>query len=143
MSSVRPPKCLLTSARCRNALTVASVCASVSWPPLRIHDVEIKLVGQPLVKLHRLGVEANACGGEVVGANHRGVARRVAATQISFLQYGNVRDAVILGEVISSRHTVPPATDDHHVVMRLEISGAWQIGELLERVIFIQTEFQQ
>ena len=109
--------------------------------PLRIHDVEIKLVGQPLIKLHRLGVEANACRGEVVGANHRGVARRVAATQIGFLQHGNVRDAVILGEVISSRHTVPPATDDHHVVMRLEISRRWQIGDLLEGEVFIEAKF--
>ncbi|MNV98794.1 hypothetical protein D3C71_1940850 [compost metagenome] len=30
--SVRPPKCLLTSARWRKARTVASVCARVSWP---------------------------------------------------------------------------------------------------------------
>ena len=111
--------------------------------PLRIHDVEINLVRQPLIKLYRLGVKANARGGEVIGANHRGITRRIAATQVGFLQHGNVRDAVILGEVIRGRHTMPPAADNHHVILRFEISGARQIGDLLKRVVFIQTEFQQ
>ena len=111
--------------------------------PLRVHDVEIKLVRQPLIKLYRLGVKANARGGEVIGANHRGVARRVAATQVALLKHCDVRDAVIFGEVIRGRHTMPPAADNHHVIVGFEISGARQIGDLLKRVVFIQTEFQQ
>ena len=92
--------------------------------PLRIHDVEIKLVRQPLIELHRLGVKANPRGGEVIGANDRRIARRVAAAQVGFLKHCDIRDAVILGEVIRGRHAVTAATDNHHVVMRLEISGA-------------------
>ena len=111
--------------------------------PLRVHDVEIKFIRQPLIELHRLGVEANARGGEVIGANHRRIARRIAAAQIGFLEHRDVGDAVILGEVVGGRHAVPPAADDHHVIVRFEISGARQIGDLLKRKIFVQTEFQE
>ena len=92
--------------------------------PLRIHDVEIKFIRQPLIKLHRLGIKANPRGGEVIGANDRCIACCVAAAQVGLLEHRNIRDAVILGEVIRGRHAVSPATDNHHVIVRLEISGA-------------------
>ena len=50
--------------------------------PLRIHDIEVKLIREPLKQSHRLGVKTHTLWGQVIGANHRRITRRIATAQI-------------------------------------------------------------
>ncbi|MNC29736.1 hypothetical protein D3C75_779990 [compost metagenome] len=61
-----------------------------------VHDVEVEFVGQAFEHPHRLGVETHTFAGQVVGADHGGIARGVAAAQIALFQHRNVCDAVVL-----------------------------------------------
>ncbi|MNL57160.1 hypothetical protein D3C87_1807030 [compost metagenome] len=63
---------------------------------LGVHDVEVEFVGQAFEHPHRLGVETHTFAGKVVGADHGGIARGVAAAQIALFQHRNVCDAVVL-----------------------------------------------
>ncbi|MNF97675.1 hypothetical protein D3C84_805120 [compost metagenome] len=107
---------------------------------LGVHDVEIEFVGQALEHPHRLGIETHAFAGQVVGADHRGVARGIAAAQVGLLQYCDVRDTVVPGQVISGGQAVAAGTDDHHVIARLEFLRWRQIH--VHRVLRTQPVFQ-
>ncbi|MNC64236.1 hypothetical protein D3C75_1144230 [compost metagenome] len=83
---------------------------------LGVHDVEIEFVGQALEHPHRLGIETHAFAGQVIGADHRRVARGVTAAQIGFFQHRDVVDAVVSGQVISGGQAMAAGADDHHVI---------------------------
>ncbi len=105
-----------------------------------IHDVEVEFVGQAFEHPHRLGVEAHALAGQVVGADHCGVARGIAATQIALFQHRDIADAVVLREVIGGGQAMAAAADDHHVIGRLEFLRRGQVD--LYRVLRTEPVFQ-
>src|SRR5947209_283517 len=101
-SSIAASRELEPATACRMAPACGSNrCVGVrqrEMPALGIHDVEVELVAESLKKRNGLRVERHSLDGEIIGAHDRGIAPRVAAAEISFLQDCNVADAVILGE---------------------------------------------
>ena len=118
MSSVRPPKCLLTSARWRKARTVASVCASVA-DLLRVHDVEVKFV-RDFRTAYGFTVELYPFGRQIIRAND-GRVLAVLPPPDSLLQHRDVGNTMIFGEVIGSRHSVTATANDDNVILTLEV----------------------
>ena len=108
---------------------------------LGVHDVEVEFVGQVLEHPHRLCVEAHALRSQVVGADHRRVARSVAAAQVGLFQHRDIGHAVVPGQVVGDSQAVAAAANDHHVVARLEFARWRQVD--LHRVVGAQAVFQQ
>jgi hypothetical protein len=59
------------------------------------HEVDVELVGEALPELERVLVDGAAFVPKVVGAQHRGVAPRVAAADPAFLEHRDVAHAVV------------------------------------------------
>src|SRR5207247_1206681 len=55
---------------------------------------------------------------QIVGADDRRVAARVAGPDVALLENGDARDAVDLGEVVRSREAMAATADDDDVVAR-------------------------
>src|SRR5687768_4272930 len=83
------------------------------------HDVEIELAAQTLVELQRMIVEGCTGGIEIIRATHLRVATRVATADPALLEHGDISNAVLPGEIVSSREPMPTAADDHHLVAGL------------------------
>ncbi len=101
-------------------LDVAHVLQRVSevqHAALAEHHVEVEVLGEPLPELHRLLVQVRRLVPQVVGADDRRVAARVAAADPALLQHRDVGDAVLLGEVVRGREPVAAAADDDDVVL--------------------------
>ena len=90
---------------------------------LREHQVEVELGREPLVELHARAVERGALGRAVVRADDRRVAAGGARADVRLLEHGDVRDAVVLGEVVGGREPVRAAADDHDVVALLQLAA--------------------
>ena len=93
-------------------------------PALREHHVEVEDVREILPELHRVLVELGVAVEQVVRADDGGVAPHIAAADPTFLEHGDVADAVQLGEVESGRQTVPTTADDDDVVGLLRLRRA-------------------
>ncbi len=93
--------------------------AQVDDAALAHHDVVVEVLLQALPELHRPLVERLVARQQVIRADDRGVAARIARADPAPLHHGDVRDAVVLREVIGRGEPVPAAADDHDVVARL------------------------
>ena len=69
-------------------------------------------------------VERGTLVEQVIGANDRGVAAGVAAADPALLEHGDVRQAVLLGQVVGSPQAVTAAPDDDGVVVGLRLGLA-------------------
>ena len=106
------------------ALHVVHVVREHHDAALREHDVVVELLRQALPQLEGMLVDGGALVLEVVGADDGGVARRVAAADPPLLEHGDVGEAVLLGEVVGRRQTMPAAADDDGGVGRLRLRRA-------------------
>ncbi len=88
---------------------------------LREEEVEVELGAEALVEADALLVEARALGRAVVGADDRRVAAGRARAEVALLEHGDVRDPVVLRQVVRGREPVRAAADDHDVVARLQL----------------------
>ena len=55
---------------------------------------------------------------QVICAHDGGVATDIATAQIALLKHGDIRDAMIFGEVIGGCQTVAATANDNHVILR-------------------------
>ena len=89
----------------------------IDHPALVVHEVEIQLVGQPLIERHRFHVERNALVAQVVGADGNGVASDIAAAEPASLQDGNLLLPVIPGQVIGGGQPMSTGPDDQRIIV--------------------------
>jgi hypothetical protein len=85
--------------------------------PLAQHDVEVQILGETLVEPQRKIVEARTLGIQVIRTYDRRIAAGVAATDPAALEHGDIRDAMVLGEIIRGRKPVAAAADHDDVVL--------------------------
>ncbi len=98
------------------------------------HDVEVQLSRQTFEQVHREVIESRTLRKQVVGANHRGIASRIAAAQPTLFYDGDVADAVVLCKVVCRCQAMAAAADDNDV-----ITGLW-IGLVpSRRPVFMST----
>ena len=86
-------------------------------PVLREHEVEVELGRELLVELDALLVERRALGSAVVRADDRRVPAGRARADVALLEDRDVRDPVVLREVVGGREAVRAAADDDDVVV--------------------------
>ena len=86
----------------------------------RVENVEVEIVAQRLIQAHRLIVEPNAFMCEVVGSDDCSVACGVAASKISLIQNGDVRNAVIFCKIIGGCQPMATGADNYDIVTGLE-----------------------
>ena len=103
---------------------VVQVVREMQHAALAEHDVEVQLLGEPLPQLDRVIVDASALVPEVVGADDRRIAPGVAAAEPALFEHGHVAHAVLLGQVVGGRQTVPASADDDHLIARLRLRAA-------------------
>src|SRR5262245_42504661 len=108
---------------------------------LAVHDVVVEVVAEVLIEPHRLVVEGDALGRQIVGADDRRVARGVAAGEIALLDHGHVGDAPVARQVERRREAMAAAADDHHVVSFLQLRRTREV--MLRRVLPAESVFQQ
>ena len=114
--------------------TSLQVVREVQHAALAEQDVVVELLRQPLPQLERVLVDRRALVPEVVRADDRRVAAHVAAAEPAALEHGDVRDAVVLREVVGGREAVPAGADDHDVVGPLRVRRApEEVGVLVLR----------
>ena len=82
------------------------------------HGVVVEVLLQPFPELHRPFVERLIAGQKVVGADDRGVTAGVARADPAFFQHGDIGYAMLFGEIVRRRQSMPAAADNDHVVMR-------------------------
>jgi hypothetical protein len=104
------------------------------------HHVVVQVLGQAFPQFHRVFVQVRRLVPQVVGTNDGGVARGVTAAQPAFFDHGHVGDAVLLGQVVGGRQTMPATADDDHVVDLLGVGVrhircqfSWWLRECLKR----------
>ena len=95
--------------------------AQVDLATRGVHDVEVQILAEALPKLQRLLVEPGVAVDHVVRSNDRRITASIAATDVVFLEHGDVADAVVLGEVIGGGKTVPAAAHDYDIVRGLGV----------------------
>ena len=103
------------------ALNVVDVVREHQHAALREHHVVVQFLRQALPELEGVLVEGRALVVEVVGADDRGVAAGIAASDPALLQHGDVGDAVDGREVVGRRQAVAAAADDDDVVGRFRL----------------------
>jgi len=86
----------------------------------RVEQVEIEILRQVPPEAHALIVELHPFGREVVRADDGGIASRVAAADVSFLDHGDVANTMVAGQVVRGRQAVAAGADDHDVVGRFQ-----------------------
>ena len=105
-----------------NALAlVMQVVGQIEHATLREEDVVIELFFPAFPELERVLVHGCALVPEVVRANDRRVAHGVAVADPAALDDRDVRQAMILGEVVRGREAMQTATDDDGVIRRLRL----------------------
>ena len=80
------------------------------------HDVQVQVGSHCPVQLERAVVEGHTLGREVVGAHDGGVAARPASTDVTLVEHGHVRDAVVRGQVVGRGEAVQAGADNDDVV---------------------------
>ena len=108
---------------------------------LGIHHVDVEIVRQPAPQLDGLLVELDALGRQIVGADDRGVARRVAAGEPTLVQDAHVLDAVLRGQIVGDGQAMAAGADDDHVVGGLELRAPAEVRVV--RVLFGQRVLQE
>jgi hypothetical protein len=91
----------------------------VQHAALAHHRVVVEVLLEPFPELHRVLVERLVARQQIVRADDRRIAARVARADVALLEERHVADAVVLREVVGGREAVPPAADDDHVVRGL------------------------
>ena len=105
-----------------NALAlVVQVVGQVEHPTLREEDVVVELFFPALPELERMLVHSCALVPEVVRTNDRRIAHGVAVADPAALDDRDVRQAMILGEVVRGREAMQTAADDDGVIRRLRL----------------------
>ena len=110
-------------------------------PALRIHDVDVDLFGEAAKQLDGFLVKGDAFRREIVCADDRCVARRVAAAQPCLVEHGNIADAVTACEIEGGRKPVSTGADDDDVVILLELRLPAELRRI--PVTGIEAVFQQ
>ncbi len=100
------------------------VVREVQHTALTQHDVEIEFLAQSFIKLQCLLVDSRALIPQIVRADDSRVAAGVAAAQPALLENSHVGDAVFFRQVVCGGKTVPPATDDDHLVTLFRLGCA-------------------
>ena len=98
---------------------VLQIMAKVIYPALAEHDVVVQILAQAFPQLHRFFIQVCGFIPQVIRAHDRSVTARVTAADPAFFQHRDIGDAVLPGEVVSSRKPVTTATDDQYVIFRL------------------------
>ncbi len=95
---------------------LADVVQDVQHALLVELEIPVEVVLEALPQFQGVLVDRGGCVPQVVRADHRRVAGDVAAGEPTLLDDADVRDAVVLGEVVGRRKAVPAAAHDDHVV---------------------------
>ena len=90
----------------------------------RIHHVVVQLLRQALPQLQRVLVEGGRFLPQIVGAHDRRVAAGVAAPEPALLEHGDLRQPVLLGQVIGGREPMPARPDDDRVISSFRLGTA-------------------
>ena len=90
----------------------------------REHDVVIERLREVLPQLDRMIVERRAFVEQIVRADDGGVAAGVAAADPAFLEHRDVRQAVLLGQIVGGAQAMAAAADDDGIVARLGLGLA-------------------
>ncbi len=80
------------------------------------HGIVVDVQLQALPQFHGEFIEGNVAGKEIVGADDGGVAPHIAEAYESLLQYCNIGNAVLLGDIIGGREAMPSTADDEGIV---------------------------
>ena len=81
-------------------------------------------VGEVLVELHGVVVEANAFRREIVRPHDRGVPTGSPAPDIAFVDNCDPSDPVSRSQVVRGSQPVHPGTDDDDVIAAFQVDGA-------------------
>lgn len=109
------------------ALRIAHVLQrmrEVHHAALAEHDVVVEILREPFPKLHRLFVKRGRFVPEIVRADDRRVARRVAAAEPAFFEHGDVAHAMLLRQVVGRGEPVPASAHDDDVILALRLGAA-------------------
>ena len=85
-------------------------------PARGVEEVEVEVLSEVLPQAHRLVVEGNALGREVVRPDDRGVAPGVAAAEIAAVEHRDIRHPVVACKIVGTCKAMPAGTDDDRVV---------------------------
>jgi len=99
------------------------------------HDIESKLLRQSLVQTQSEIVEVCALGVRSSSSALLWYCARYCRRQANPLDHGHLPDAVLLGQVVRRRKSMPTATNDNHVIARLRVGGAPQL-----RPVFVKRD---
>ena len=88
-----------------------------------IKNIQIEFCRQIPEQAHALIVEFDAFLGKVIRAHDRRIAPGIAATDITLIDNGDVRDAVVTREVVGGGKTMTTGADDHDIVVAFQIGG--------------------
>jgi hypothetical protein len=92
------------------------IVAEVEHAALREHDVVVELLAEPFPELQRVLVECRTLVPEIVGADDRRVAAGVAKPDRALLEHGDIRDPVLLGQIVGGGEAVATAADHDDVI---------------------------
>src|SRR6185436_4946005 len=87
-------------------------------------QIPLERLRELFVQVDRGFVKRNAFRRPVVRPVDGGVAPAVSATEVAFLEYGDVADAMHGREVVRDAQSVDAGADDYDVVARLELVRA-------------------
>jgi len=90
----------------------------------RIHHVVVELPREALPQLQRVLVERGRFLPEIVGPQDCRVAAGVAASEPALFEHSDLRQPMLLGEVISGREPMPAGSNDNRVVRTLRFGTA-------------------
>src|ERR1700733_4535392 len=90
----------------------------------REHDVVIENLRKMFPQFNGMVVERGAFLEQVVRAEDGGVAPGVAAADPTFLEHRDIREAVLLREIVRGSQAVAAAADDDRIVARLRLGLA-------------------
>ena len=96
----------------------------VQHAALAEHHVIVEVPRQAFEKLQRLLVELRRFVPQIVRADDRGISRRIAAAQPSFLEHGDIAYAVLFRQVVGGREPVTAAADDHDLIFAARFGAA-------------------
>ena len=87
-----------------------------------IEQIQVEFPREVLKQLDAALVKVHALRCQIVGADNCRVSSGSTTTDVAFFENGDVRNTVVLSQVIRCRQTVPTPTNDDCVVLTLEFS---------------------
>ena len=88
--------------------------------PLAEHDVEVEVFRQPLVELDAGIVETDTLRCEIVRPDDGCIAPGATGPDVTLVDDGHVRDAVIPRQIVGAGQPMGAATDDDDVIVVLQ-----------------------